>query len=86
MPLIEVAPVYPRNAQRRRREGYVLLEFIVDADGRVRDPVVIEESPKGVFGAAAVEAARSFRYVPKVVDGVLVSTAGVRNKITFELR
>jgi hypothetical protein len=47
---------------------------------------VIEESPKGVFGAAAIEGAKSFRYVPKVVDGVLVSTAGVRNKITFELR
>ena len=86
LPLIKVAPMYPGRAQRSGIEGYVVLEFIVDAEGRVQNPVVIDESPEGVFGAAAVEAAKSFRYIPKVVDGVLVPTAGVRNKITFELR
>ncbi len=86
LPLIKVAPVYPSHALRMRREGYVLLEFTVDADGSVINPVVIEESPKGIFGAAAIKAAQSFRYIPTIVDGVRVPTDGVRNKITFEVR
>lgn len=85
VPLIKVAPRYPVNALLRRIEGYVLMEFIVDAEGRVRNPVVIEESPEGIFGNAALEAAGNFRYVPKVVNGEFVATHGVRNKITFEI-
>lgn len=86
VPLIKVAPEYPPRAQRSGREGYVILEFIVDADGKVQDPVVFEESPVGFhFGAAAIKAAKSFRYIPAVVDGVRVPTPGVRNRITFEL-
>ena len=85
LPLIKVAPVYPSRVQRSGREGHVIIEFLVDAQGKVQNPVVLEEFPPGVFGAAAVEAAKSFRYVPRVVNGVLVPTAGVRNRITFEL-
>ena len=33
LPLIKVAPMYPSSAQRSGIEGYVVLEFIVDAEG-----------------------------------------------------
>lgn len=85
LPIVKVAPVYPRRAQTRGIEGYVLLEFVVTASGAVRDPVVVEASPPGIFDRAAVEAAKKFKYKPKVVNGEPIEVAGVRNLITFEL-
>lgn len=85
LPIVKVAPVYPRRAQTRGIEGYVLLEFVVTKTGAVRDPVVIEASPPGIFDRAAMQAALKFKYKPKVVNGEPIDVAGVRNLITFEL-
>jgi len=38
-----------------------------------------------VFDRAAENAALKFKYKPKIVDGEPVETAGVQNKITFQL-
>ncbi len=86
LPIVKVAPVYPRRAQTRGIEGYVLLEFVVTRTGGVRDPVVIESKPPGIFDRAAVNAALKFKYKPKVVNGEPIDVAGVRNRITFELQ
>lgn len=85
LPIVKVAPVYPRRAQTRGIEGYVILEFVVTRTGAVRDPVVIEANPPGIFDSAAVQAALKFKYKPKVVDGEPIDVAGVRNRITFEM-
>lgn len=85
LPIVKVAPVYPRRAQTRGIEGYVLLEFIVTKTGAVENPVVIEASPPGIFDRAAINAALKFKYKPKVVNGEPIDVAGVRNRITFEL-
>jgi len=83
LPIVKVAPVYPRRAQTRGIEGYVLLEFVVTRTGAVRDPVVIESKPPGIFDRAALNAALKFKYKPKVVNGGPVDVAGVRHRITF---
>ena len=85
LPIVKVAPVYPRRAQTRGIEGYVLLEFIVTKTGAVANPTVIEASPPGIFDRAAINAALKFKYKPKVVNGEPIDVAGVRNRITFEL-
>lgn len=85
LPIVKVAPVYPKRAQTRGIEGYVLLEFTVTNTGAVRDPVVIEAKPLGIFDRAAIRAALKFKYKPKVVNGEAVEVAGVRNLITFQL-
>lgn len=85
LPIVKVAPVYPRRAQTRGIEGHVLLEFTVTKTGAVKDPVVIESSPPGIFDRAAMQAALKFKYKPKVVNGEPIDVAGVRNLITFEL-
>ncbi len=85
LPIVKVAPVYPRRAQTRGVEGYVILEFVVTKTGAVRDPVVIEAQPPGIFDNSAMQAALKFKYKPKVVDGEPIDVAGVRNRITFEL-
>ena len=85
LPIVKVAPIYPRRAQTRGIEGYVLLEFVVTSTGAVRDPQVIEAKPPGIFDRAAINAALKFKYKPKVVNGEPIEVAGVRNRITFEL-
>jgi periplasmic protein TonB len=84
MPIVQVAPQYPRRAAERGLEGFVLLEFTVTRQGTVRDPVVIESS-SSIFDRAAMEAVMRFRYRPRVIDGEPVEVPGVRFRITFQL-
>lgn len=85
LPIVKVAPIYPRRAQTRGIEGYVVLEFTVTKTGAVKDPVVVEAKPPGIFDRAASNAALKFKYKPKVVNGEPIEVPGVRNRITFEL-
>ncbi|WP_417317018.1 TonB family protein [Emcibacter sp.] len=84
LPIVKVAPVYPRRAAERGIEGYVILEFTVTKNGTVTDIVVVETT-SSLFNRAAIKAAEKFKYKPKVVDGEAVDVAGVLHKITFEL-
>ena len=85
LPIIKVAPVYPRRALARGLEGFVLVQFTVTETGSVRDPVVIEAQPPSIFDRAAINAALKFKYKPKMVDGKPVAVTGVVNRIVFEL-
>ncbi len=85
LPIVKVQPMYPRRAAERGVEGYVLIEFTVTALGTVENPVVIEAEPPGYFERAALNAAKKFKYKPKVVNGEPIPVSGVRNLITFEL-
>ena len=57
----------------------------VTASGSVRDPVVVDARPPGVFDRAATAASLKFRYKPRVLNGQPVDVRGVRNLILFEL-
>ena len=85
LPIVKVAPVYPRRALSRGIEGYVIVEFVVTKNGSVRDPMVVEAQPQGIFDQAAKEAALKFKYKPRVIDGQATEVAGVQNKITFKI-
>ena len=86
LPLVKVRPRYPSRAASRGIEGYVLLRFTVTGTGAVRDPVVVESAPPGIFDRAATEAALKFKYKPRVVNGSPVEVSGVENRITFTLQ
>lgn len=85
LPLFKVAPIYPRRAQSRGIEGFVILSFTVTKNGSVKDPVVVESKPESIFDRAAIDAALKFKYRPRVVDGEPMEVSGVQNKITFEI-
>ncbi len=85
MPIVKVAPAYPRRAAQRGIEGYVVVEFTVSSLGAVVNPVVLEAEPPGVFDQAALDAVKKFKYKPQVTDGQAVDVPGVRNIIRFEL-
>jgi periplasmic protein TonB len=84
MPIVQVAPQYPRRAADLGLEGFVILEFTVTREGTVRDPRVLQSSHE-LFDRSAIDAVLRFRYRPRVIDGEPVEVPGVRFRITFEL-
>ncbi len=85
LPIVKVSPVYPRRALQRGIEGFVIVEFTVTKQGAVRDPIVVEANPEGIFEQAAVDAAMKFKYKPRVVNGEATEVSGVQNRITFQI-
>lgn len=85
LPIVKVAPQYPRRALSRGIEGYAVIEYTVTKQGTVRDPRVVESKPEGVFDKAAVKSASRYKYKPRVIDGQPVEVPGVRTKISFKL-
>ena len=84
IPLQRIQPQYPRQAARDGIEGYVKIEFTVNADGTVRGTKVLDSKPRGVFDAAATSAALKWKFKPKVVDGKPVEQRGVQT-LEFKL-
>ena len=84
LPIVKVAPIYPRRAQTRGLEGQCLIEFTVTETGTVKDAFAIECS-SGLFERASINAALKFKYKPRVIDGVAQEVKGVQHIITYEL-
>ena len=85
LPIVKVAPIYPRRAQTRGIEGYCIVEYTVTKSGSIRDPRAVDCQPSGVFERASVKAALKFKYKPRVIDGDPIEVAGVQNQFTYEL-
>jgi protein TonB len=85
-PLKREFPGYPRGAQKRGIEGWVLLEFTVDERGAVVAPRVVEAVPPGIFDAIALEAITKWKYEPAMDGGKAVVAPGMRVKLNFQLK
>jgi protein TonB len=85
LPIVKVAPIYPRRAQSRGIEGYCIIEYTVTKNGSIKDPQAIDCQPSGIFERASLKASLKFKYKPRVVDGEPIEVAGVQNKFTYEL-
>ena len=80
--VVRVQPAYPMHANGR--EGHVLVEYTVLADGTTAEHRVVESSHR-VFEKEAVRAAERFRYKPRVVDGMPIATPGVQILFRFQV-
>lgn len=85
IPLVRIAPRYPKQALRMRKGGFVTLEFTVREDGSVTEVRVIEAQPKGLFNRAAIAAIKQWKFKAKVINGVKVTQKG-RQTINFKLK
>lgn len=75
--------VYPKKAVRKRIEGVVLLQFIVDKDGSVSNLQVLDGDP--ILAEAALKAmADSPKWRPAVQNGKYVKSYK-KQPITFRL-
>lgn len=82
LPIVRVAPVYPKKALKKRLSGSVTLSFTVTPEGRVDAPRVTD-STDPVFERASLGAVKKFKYKPRVLDGVPVAVPDVRTRISF---
>lgn len=84
LPIVKVAPMYPRRAQSRALEGYCDLQFTVTPLGTTADVSVIE-CTSSLFERASVQALLKFKYKPRVVNGTAIAVPGLRHRITFQI-
>lgn len=78
------APQYPDAARKRRTEGWVDLQFVVNANGEVEAIEVIAAEPNGVFERSAERAVQRWKFKPAERDGKPVP-ARVRTRVGFRL-
>jgi protein TonB len=62
-----VSPVYPEIARQAKIEGVVIVQVRTDAQGRVKDAMVLRSGP--LLDQAAIEAVRQWVYEPLLIDG-----------------
>jgi periplasmic protein TonB len=79
-------PVYPPEARAEGVEGYVVVRYDVDDEGRVLNARVVESSPDGVFDQAAVRAVSSWRFRPAEQAGERRSVDGLQSRLDFRLK
>ncbi|HHC71484.1 MAG TPA: energy transducer TonB [Thiotrichales bacterium] len=84
IPLVRIAPQYPRKAAMQGKEGWVKLEFTITESGTVTDVRVLESNPRRIFDRAAVRAILKWKFKPKLVDGKPVTRRAVQ-VIEFKL-
>lgn len=87
VPLIAIAPIYPRRAAQRGIEGWCLVSFTVDGLGNVIEDsiAVVEAEPPGIFDRASIRAVARFKYQPRIVDGQGVEVQGRQYLFRFDL-
>jgi len=69
-----LAQFYPAEAKLRRIEGLVDVDLLIDESGHVVEAKVLAETPPGQgFGAAALEAVKSFEFDNPLKAPVLMS-------------
>lgn len=76
------SPPYPEEARRFRLQGSVTVDMLVDEEGRVQDPHVIESASE-VLDRAVLNAVRLWRYEPARKNGVKVRVR-IQAKTTFQ--
>ena len=78
-----VDPLYPPAALAARVSGVVILEVLIDTDGRVADVEILRSVP--LLDVAAVEAVRRWEYTTTVLNGVPVPVI-MTVTVNFQLR
>ena len=56
-------PIYPRNLDGRKIEGHVVLQFIIDKDGKTKEIEVLESTNK-LFAKSSINAVKEWKFEP----------------------
>lgn len=66
--LTSVAPDYTAEAKKGRIQGVVIMQVIIDRDGRVKNPNVLKRLPMGL-DQKAVDAVKQWTFEPATLNG-----------------
>lgn len=79
------APDYPPAARAAGQEGWVRVQYDVDANGRVVAPVVVAADPPGVFDEAALATVSAWRFRPAAEGAQPRVIRNVVSRVEFSL-
>ena len=61
--IFQPKPIYPRNLDGRKIEGQVVLQFIIDKDGKTKEIEVLE-STNQLFAKSSINAVKAWKFKP----------------------
>jgi len=76
-----VHPVYPKQARLRKLQGTVVLEAIVNKQGKVDSLQLVSGDP--VLAASAADAVKQWRYKPYMHNG---DTTDFQTRVTVDFK
>lgn len=84
-PRNRIPPKYPRAAAEKKVEGWALVDFYVDTEGKVSNISHLDSGPPGIFEKATEQGINRWRYRPNQIDSELLQQKQ-RLLMTFEVR
>jgi TonB family protein len=66
--LVDVRPVYPKEAQDARVQGVVIVEALIGGDGKVQAGRILRSIP--ILDQAALDAVQQWQFTPTLLNGV----------------
>jgi TonB family protein len=81
-PLYKAAPEFPARMAWRGQKDSVTLHYTITTDGHVDNISVVDGDPDSDFAKASIKAVRQWRYKPRIVNGIPV-TSEASYQITF---
>jgi protein TonB len=83
--LKQITPNYPEYARRRGIEGFVILQFTININGRVTNPSVQQANPPDHFETAALRAIKQWQFSPGRNDNGTPIPCRFQMRIDFKL-
>ena len=83
--LKQITPNYPEYARRRGIEGFVILQFTININGRVINPSVQQANPPDHFETAALRAIKQWQFSPGRNDNGTLIPCRFQMRIDFKL-
>ncbi|HUB88321.1 MAG TPA: energy transducer TonB [Dyella sp.] len=84
IPISTISPRYPATALRNNQEGWVDVQYTVNADGSVSNISVTSAEPRHVFDNAAIDALRRAKFSPAMRNGTAIASQQ-QKRIEFRL-
>lgn len=84
-PIKRKGPKYPSSAAKRGKEGWVQMSFIIDTDGSVLEPTVIDSAGDVAFERAALRAIKKWKYTPAEKDGEAIQQCDTKLQFDFSI-
>ena len=82
--ILKFTPAYPEEALKKGIEGHCVIEYEVSTDGKTKN-LFVDQCTDDIFAAESLNTVSRFLYSPRIKDGLNLSVASVKHKLTFVL-
>jgi len=62
-------PEYPKSCREARKEGLVIVRYVIGKDGHVNEISILHHAARKEFDESTLEAVRQWRFRPLLIDG-----------------